>query len=72
MGARKIRRGNHMNPAKINRERCLTCGGCIAICPSDAIKMSRDTVIINVNECIGCGLCIKYCALGAISQEEKA
>ncbi len=60
-----------MREVKVIEERCLACGGCIAICPTDAIKMSTSVIIINVEECISCGLCIKYCAFGAIKEEEN-
>lgn len=58
--------------AIVDEKKCLACGGCVAICPKDAIKMSGEMVTISVDECTGCGLCIKYCAFGAIRSEEKA
>ena len=54
--------------AKVNKDRCLSCGGCVAICPQDAIKMSSDIITISIKNCINCGICVKFCAFGAITE----
>lgn len=40
---------------------CTSCGECIKICPSGALKMQDGTVIYNKNICRGCDMCIKTC-----------
>lgn len=51
---------------KLNMTLCTGCGACYNICPSNAIRMQKNSegfYYPNVNhaECIQCGLCIKSC-----------
>lgn len=48
------------------KEKCTGCGGCIAICPTDAITMKFNEEgfeypIIDKNKCISCGKCYTNC-----------
>ncbi len=52
--------------AKINEKKCLACGGCIAICPKDAISMDGGSAIVTAEKCISCDICIKICPIAAI------
>lgn len=52
--------------AKVNREMCLKCGGCVTICPQDAIVMSYGGANVIADKCSSCGLCIRFCSVGAI------
>lgn len=44
-------------------EKCTHCGACIAVCPSKALVMNKETweVEFKKEKCIGCELCIKVC-----------
>ena len=42
-----------------NRDRCVSCGVCSAVCPS-GIDVA-NAVRVNNPECIGCWRCISYC-----------
>lgn len=53
-----------------DREMCLACGGCISVCPQDAIKMQSGKALVDRESCISCAICIKICPVGAISWEE--
>ncbi len=46
-----------------NEERCTHCGACLAVCPTDALRLDRDTmqVAFEQAECIACELCVKAC-----------
>ncbi|HEC95375.1 MAG TPA: ferredoxin [Thermoplasmatales archaeon] len=52
--------------AEVDPEECLACGGCISVCPEDAITMVSSKAVVNKNLCVGCGVCIKTCPVGAI------
>ena len=47
-------------------ENCVLCGGCVKICPANAISINEEKLIIDRNLCLGCGLCIGYCTQKAI------
>jgi len=55
--------------ALVNNNKCLACGGCISICPKDAITMITSKAIVNKKECISCEICINACPIGAIMWE---
>jgi ferredoxin len=55
--------------ALVERNKCLACGGCISVCPQDAISMISNTAVVNKNKCISCKICITTCPIGAISWE---
>ncbi len=58
--------------ARVDREKCLACGGCISVCLQDAISMIASEALVNKDKCISCEICIKICPVGAISWEEKS
>ncbi len=55
--------------AMIDKKKCLACGGCISVCPQDAIDMQSSYAYVNKEKCISCGICIKTCPIAAISSE---
>ncbi|MGA9049320.1 MAG: CoB--CoM heterodisulfide reductase iron-sulfur subunit A family protein [Dehalococcoidia bacterium] len=57
--------------AVVNRERCIGCLLCVAICPYKAIdcETTRDkriVAVVNESLCKGCGLCVGACRPKAI------
>lgn len=46
-----------------NEERCTHCGACVAVCPTEALCIDKDTmkVIFDSEKCIACELCVKAC-----------
>lgn len=56
--------------AIVHRETCLACGGCISVCPQDAIVMYSCKAVVNNDICTGCAVCINTCPIGAITWEE--
>lgn len=43
------------------RDRCTSCGRCIAACPGGANSLSTACVIVDRSKCTGCGKCIEVC-----------
>ncbi|MEW6068067.1 MAG: NADH-quinone oxidoreductase subunit NuoI [Nitrospirota bacterium] len=61
----------------ITREpKCVGCGLCATICPSQCIKITRangkvEGYEIEVLRCIYCGFCVEACPYGAIAMTEN-
>ena len=55
--------------AKVDKKMCLACGGCISVCPQDAMLMCGGRAYVNEEDCISCAICIRTCPVGAISGE---
>jgi len=62
--------------ARINREKCISCGICAGICPAAAIDMvswheagkkKKRRPVINEALCLGCGVCALKCSQKALS-----
>ena len=69
--------------AKVDKEKCVACGKCVAICPNHLVELvpyrAEHLVQCNSNDkgktvkancsagCIGCTLCTKQCEEGAIT-----
>ncbi|HEC89850.1 MAG: ferredoxin [Thermoplasmata archaeon] len=56
--------------AKVDERECLSCGGCISVCPVDAVFMKNLRAFVDQSLCIGCSICVNTCPIGAISLEE--
>jgi len=46
---------------------CAACGGCIAVCPTQAIRLEYPVWKIENDLCILCKNCIKVCPVKALS-----
>jgi pyruvate formate lyase activating enzyme len=40
---------------------CTLCGRCVAVCPTGANTLEKDSSAIERGKCIGCGKCVKVC-----------
>ncbi|MBT4870683.1 MAG: 4Fe-4S binding protein [Candidatus Diapherotrites archaeon] len=56
--------------AKNNFEKCLYCGGCVGVCPVQAITLKDTRLIIDPKKCINCGACVSICPVGANKVEK--
>lgn len=53
---------------EFHRELCTDCGGCVGVCPVDAVELWRGDVDIT-EACIECDLCVKACPTGALTSD---
>lgn len=53
---------------KINKEKCISCGKCLRVCPGSLIYKDEDgkSFIKYEKDCWGCTACLKECPAGAI------
>jgi len=52
---------------------CTTCHGCVAICPTGALRSDcgEEPPLCNPRFCTGCGLCVEFCLDGAARFSES-
>ena len=50
----------------VDKEKCIGCGTCVAICPVEAISFVDGKAKIDRNKCIHCGSCEASCPVRAI------
>ncbi|MDR0850533.1 MAG: 4Fe-4S binding protein [Christensenellaceae bacterium] len=55
---------------KVDKTKCIGCGGCMGICPVGAITMENGRAKIDPEKCIGCHSCIGVCPVEAIEDKE--
>ena len=55
----------------INEEanKCALCGRCVDICPKGALKLGKESVILNPEKCSHCRMCADVCPTGTIVLE---
>lgn len=53
----------------VDREKCIGCEACLAVCPVGAITMPDGKSLIDAEVCISCGACVSECPVGAIASE---
>ncbi len=54
---------------EVDSDKCFSCGSCIALCPVEAISLTRDsTVQFDKEKCVGstCSVCVDACPARAI------
>jgi Pyruvate/2-oxoacid:ferredoxin oxidoreductase delta subunit len=59
----------HFDSYVLIEENCTKCQGCVAICPTGALKTetTEETPMIEQLLCTGCGLCQEFCLGGALT-----
>ncbi|MHB8605143.1 MAG: 4Fe-4S binding protein [Thermoplasmatota archaeon] len=45
-------------------DRCMDCGGCVGICPVDALDLRDGRILVRAS-CIECDLCVRLCPVEA-------
>ena len=53
-------------PAKVDREKCMHCGGCVSVCPAMALELREEVLHVYAEKCVSCGNCERVCPVGAI------
>jgi ferredoxin len=51
----------------IDKDKCDRCGTCISVCPSNALLLLTDALVVDSGRCTGCGNCIQICPFGALA-----
>ena len=51
---------------KVDRRKCMYCGGCVGICPVNALELKEVVLTVDEGKCTKCGLCVRFCPVGAI------
>ncbi|MFX0017739.1 MAG: 4Fe-4S binding protein [Promethearchaeota archaeon] len=53
----------------INDDKCIDCGACISLCPTEALFLNKYARLeFSYNKCIGCLLCLDSCPRHAIEE----
>ena len=59
-----------LEEAVIAAGRCIQCGACVAVCPSDSIGVAADDGLPElVKMCTGCSLCWDFCPRAGMRHE---
>jgi len=65
--AREGKLSQHSNVSPVVYvQKCVGCGDCVSVCPSDAISLVKEKSTIDGAKCIGCASCIAACPHEAI------
>ncbi len=58
---------------RVDKDKCISCFGCISVCPVMALKESKRYPECDPEKCTSCGTCLRFCPVGAlrIVKEEK-
>ncbi|MFB6076255.1 MAG: DUF362 domain-containing protein [Candidatus Aenigmatarchaeota archaeon] len=56
---------------EINNDKCLRCGGCVSVCPTDALNLTEYGIEIDREKCIECSNCEDFCPVGSIKITEE-
>lgn len=57
-----------MAKVDVDHGRCISCAGCVGVCPVDTITLWGTQLQVDSDPCISCGLCIQFCPVGALDQ----
>jgi len=52
---------------RIDREACVVCGACAAVCPGEALILEGLTLVVAAERCRPCGLAALVCPTGALT-----
>jgi ferredoxin len=55
---------------EIEKEKCLRCGACVAVCPVLALELDEEGLSHDSKKCTLCAVCMKICPPGAIEVEK--
>ncbi|MBD3262005.1 MAG: ferredoxin [Candidatus Altiarchaeales archaeon] len=56
---------------RINPSICCVCGGCVGVCPANALTLHDNFLVCDQKKCVECGLCVSFCPVGALKVEGK-
>ena len=56
--------------AYVITDACISCGVCVAECPTDAISEGDGLYVIDADTCIDCAACAAVCPVDAAVPEK--
>jgi formate hydrogenlyase subunit 6/NADH:ubiquinone oxidoreductase subunit I len=58
---------------KYEKEKCIYCGACERVCPSQAIKVDREKKVweLDLGKCLFCGECERVCPVKCLHLTNK-
>ncbi|MDT8391267.1 MAG: glycyl-radical enzyme activating protein [Lentisphaeria bacterium] len=56
----------------LNREKCVGCGDCVAVCPHDALRLEEGRITLDRGRCATCLACAAVCPTGALFSYGRA
>jgi len=60
---------NNRGRVIVDDDKCIDCGACISLCPTEALHFNLDKRLeLSFEKCIGCLLCIDSCPRQAIEK----
>lgn len=55
----------------VHHGRCISCAGCVGVCPVDALSLNELHLTVDQDPCISCSLCIQFCPVGALTEGKE-
>lgn len=60
---------NKKGRVMVEIEKCIDCGACLSLCPTDALHFNEEERLeFSYEKCIGCLLCVNSCPRFAIEE----
>ncbi len=59
------------NKLAYHKDTCITCAGCVGLCPEIALDMHGLQLNIARDKCNLCKICVRFCPVGALALELK-
>src|SRR5208283_1758083 len=59
---------------EVDKEKCFSCGSCVALCPVEAIHVDMDSSVqFDKEKCVGssCSICVEACPARAIKSVKQ-
>lgn len=51
----------------IDRNHCLSCAGCVGLCPEMALFLDLEGLRLRPENCTLCRICVDFCPIRALS-----
>lgn len=56
---------------KNDSDKCVYCGACVGVCPTQALVLKDTKIIVIEEKCISCGACVTICPVNAMDLPKK-
>jgi len=58
-------------PVQSNPNKCISCGGCVSVCPANALELRGSDIVVDTERCIDCETCMKFCPVNALRKKQQ-